>query len=134
MAFVQGFLASITLDSTDITLFTADVSLDRSKTVLNKATMNGTGFMASIPGLQSGTLSINGHVDQANLNALETTWAKGTTVTFAFEVNEGLSTDGSYAGSVTCSGLSVDTSAEGNWAFSLSGDLSGAVTYTPSSP
>jgi hypothetical protein len=55
MAFVQGFLASITLDSNDITLFTADVSLDRSKTVLNKATMNvdATGREDSPPARRS---------------------------------------------------------------------------------
>jgi len=134
MGFVQGFLATLTLDSNDITLFVTDVSFDQSKTALDKSVMDGSGDSTMIPGLQTGTMSINGHIDQANLNALETTWAKDTVVPFTLEVSEGLTTDAVWAGNLSMSDFSKSTTFDGNWAFSISGETSGAVTYTPSAP
>ncbi len=132
MGFVQGFLATLTLDTVDITLFVTDVSFDQSKTALDKSVMDSSGDSVMLPGLQTGTLSINGHIDQANLNALETSWAKDTAVAFTLEVNEGLATDAEWAGNIAMSDFTKATTFDGNWAFSISGDTSGAVTYTPS--
>ncbi len=134
MDFVQGFLAQLTLDSNVVTLVTADVSLSESKTALDKSVMDGSGVMRSIPGLLSGSLDINGHIDQANLNLLEVTWAKQTTVPFILEIAEGLGTDAVYTGNVTLTAFSRDTAADGNWAFSPSGDTSGVTVFTPSIP
>jgi hypothetical protein len=134
MAFVQGFLAELTLDTNIITLVTADVSLDESKTSLDKSVMDGTGVSQSIPGKVSGTLTINGHIDQANLNLLEVSWAKDTVVPFILTINEGLGTDGTWTGNVTLTSFTRDTAADGNWAFSLSGDTSGVTVFTPSVP
>ena len=134
MPFVQGFLAELTLDSNVITLVTADVSLSESKSALDKSVMDGSGVAQSIPGMLSGTLSINGHIDQANLNLLEASWSKDVAVNFVLEITEGLTTDGSWSGIVTLDSFSRDTSADGNWAFSLSGTTSTATIFTPSAP
>lgn len=134
MAFVQGFLAKLTLDGNIITLFVTDVSLDRSKTALDKSVMDGSGDSLMIPGLNTGTLAFNGHIDQANQNLIETTYAKDTVVPFILEVDEGLTTDATWAGDIAITEFSTNTTFDGNWAFSLSGDTSGAVTYTPSAP
>ena len=134
MAPVQGFLAVLTLDSVVITLFVTDVSLDRSKTTLDKSVMDGSGDSVMLPGLQTGTMAINGHIDQANLNALETTWAKDTVVPFILEVNEGLTTDATWSGNLSMSEFSTNTVFDGNWAFSLTGESSGAIVYVPSAP
>ena len=132
MAFVQGFLASITLDSNDITLVSTDVTLAEARTVLEKSVMDGTGASQSLPGLKSGELTMNGHVDQANLNLLETTWAKDTVVPFSMVITEGLGTDGQYAGNVAISAFEKSAGFDGNWAFSMTATTSGAVVYTPS--
>ena len=134
MGFVQGFLATLTLDTVDITLFVTDVSLDQAKTALDKSVMDGTGNSGMLPGLQTGTMSINGHIDQANLNALETTWAKDTVVAFTLEISEGLTTDAAWAGNIALTDFTKATTFDGNWAFSLSGETSGSVPYTPSAP
>ena len=134
MGFVQGFLATLTLDTVDITLFVTDVSFDQSKTALDKSVMDGTGDSQMLPGLQTGTLGINGHIDQANLNALETTWAKDTVVPFSLEVSEGLGTDAAWSGNIAMTDFTKATTFDGNWAFSISGDTSGAVVYLPSVP
>jgi len=134
MAFVQGFLAELELDSNTITLVTADVSLSESKSALDKSVMDGSGVAQSIPGMLSGSLSINGHIDQANLNLLEASWAKDIPVIFRLTITEGLATDGDWSGIVTLDSFSRDTAADGNWAFSLSGTTSGPTTFTPSIP
>ena len=133
-AFVQGFLANLKLDTNDITMVLTDVSLDESKTSLDKSVMDGTGESQSIPGKKSGSMSMNGHVDQANLNLLEASWAKQEPVVFTLEISQGLGTaDASWSGKVTLTSFTKSTSADGNWAFSLSGDTSGVVfsPYTP---
>ncbi len=134
MAFVQGFLAELELDSNVITLVTADVTFAESKTVLDKSVMDGSGFAKSIPGMVSGSLNINGHIDQANLNLLEASWAKDISVIFRLTINEGLATDGSWSGIVTLDSFSRETAADSNWAFTLSGSTSTATIFTPSIP
>ena len=134
MGFVQGFLATLTLDTVDITLFVTDVSFDESKTGLDKSVMDGTGDAVVLPGMTSGTLGINGHIDQANLNALETTWAKDTVVPFVLTVAEGLGTDAAWSGNIALTDFSKATTFDGNWAFSLSGTTSGNITYVTSVP
>ena len=134
MGFVQGFLAKLILDTVDVTLFVTDVSFDQAKTGLDKSVMDGTGDSVMLPGLSTGTLSINGHIDQANLNALETTWAKDVVVAFSLQIAEGLTTEAAWDGFIAMTDFSKSTTFDGNWAFSISGDTSGAVAYTPSAP
>jgi len=131
---VQGFLAQLTLDGTDITNTVMSTPLSRSRTILNKAVMDGSGDTQSIPGLRSGDLSVSGILSQAEHNSLEVTYAKDVPVPFILTVTEGLTTDASWAGLVTLGDLTVDPVGDGMWEFQLSGDTSGAVTYTPSAP
>ena len=134
MPFVQGFLATLTIDGNDITLFVTDVSFDQSKTALDKSVQDGTGNSVMLPGLESGTMSFNGHIDQANLNALEVSWAKDTVVAFVLVVAEGLGTDAQWSGNIALTDFTKATTFDGNWAFSISGDTSGNVAYLPSVP
>ena len=128
---VQGFLATLTLDSVDITLFVTDFAFPRTRTMLDKSVQDGTGVSASIPGKENGSLSINGIVDQINMNALELSWAKTVPVSFSFGPTEGLTTDFQYDGLVTLGDLDVNIANDDNWLFSISGDTSGVTTFTP---
>jgi len=130
--FVQGFLATITVDGVDQTLTIEQGGLTRSKSVLSKGSMDGTGFAKSIPGPVTGTLDLTGHIVQLNLNDLELAFAKDVPVAFTMTITEGLVTDAAYSGFVTLSQFDVDTSADANWAFQLQGETSGEIVYTPS--
>ncbi len=134
MAFVQGFLAKLILDSIDITLVITNLDLGRSKTSLDKSVMDGSGESTALPGMTKGTLSFDAHVDQANQNLLEVAFAKQVPVPFVLTVLEGLTTDAEWTGTVALTGMDVSTSFDGNWDVSLSGDTSGAIVYTPSAP
>ena len=131
---IQGFLASLSIDGLDITQEVMSVPLGRSKSVLNKSVMDNTGASQSIPGMESGTLSIDGFLSSVEHNALEVTWAKDVAVAFVLTADEGGSTDPSWAGFVTLSSFTVEPREDGVWQFSLSGDLSGPVVYTPAAP
>lgn len=133
LPFIQGFLATLTLDTNDITLSVTDVSLGESKTSLDKSVMDGFGESASIPGKLSGTLSISGHVEQGDLNLLQATWAKPHAVAFELLIEEGLATDSSWVGTIMLTSFNKATAADGNWSFTLAGDVFG-VTFTPSIP
>ena len=130
----QGFLATLELDGNDISLVVTDYSLDRTKTILDKSVQDRSGYSASIPGKQSGTLSLDARLDTVNLSLLEASWAKAATVPFVLEVTEGNATDASWAGELTMGDISVGGSFGDQWAVSLSGDTSGPVTFTPVAP
>ena len=134
MAFVQGFLATLLIDGNDTTPITVDFTLDRTKAELDKSAMDGTGFANSIPGLQSGTIAFSGHISQAELNVLEVSYEKDTTIAFGITIDEGLGTDAIYSGKFSFNDFSVDTSVEGNWAFTAGGPTDGLITFTPSVP
>jgi hypothetical protein len=131
---IQGFLASLTLDGNDISQQVATTPLDRTKGLLSKAVMDGSGVAQSIPGVESGTLAVSGFLSQAEHNAMELTWAKDVPVAFVLEVEEGLTTDALWTGLVTLTSFTVNPQEDGLWEFSISGDTSGATVYTPSAP
>ena len=128
----QGFLASLVLDLLDITTNVQSTPLTRTKGTLNKAVQDNSGEMQSIPGMSSGTLNVTGWLDTDEHNALEVTWAKDVAVPFVLTVAAGLTTDPGWAGDVTLTSFEVAPVEDGLWTFSLSGDTSGVVTYTPS--
>ena len=128
----QGFLANLELDGLDITTNVQSTPLTRTKGTLNKAVQDNSGEMQSIPGMSSGTLNVTGWLDTDEHNALEVTWAKDVAVPFKLTVEAGLTTDPGWSGDVTLTSFEVAPVEDGLWTFSLSGDTSGVVTYTPS--
>lgn len=129
---VQGFLANLTLDSLDITDTVQSAPFTRSKGNQNKAVMDNTGVMDSIPGVESGTLSISGFITTDEWNAMEITWAKDVPVPFVLTVAAGLTTDPGWAGNVVLTSLEVNPAEDGLWEFALDGDTSGITAFTPS--
>lgn len=135
MTDVQGFLVDLTLDGTVITARLQDLSLDRTRNVMAKATMKGDGKPTQLAGQETGTLSMNGQVDTAGQAGLETTWEKTDSVAFSLEIGDGATIDaGTYTGQVLLGSFNVSTAADGMVDFALSGDTYGAVTYTPPTP
>jgi hypothetical protein len=131
---VQGFLASLVLDSNDITLMITSYSLPRAKTILNVSVQDRSGVEVSIPGMQSGRLSIEALLDSPNLKKLEASWLKETTVTFVLTVEEGLGTDASWSGAITMGDFTVGGEFGDQWNISISGDISGVVTPVDAIP
>lgn len=131
MTDVQGFLATVTVDTVDITALLNDVSLGRSKNVMAKPTMDGSGDAIKLVGQKTGTLSVTGQVDTAGHAGLESTWAKDVKVSFSIEMGDGGTIDaGSYAGNVTLSDFQVEAATDDTWNVTLAGDTD-SIVYTP---
>jgi len=128
--FIPGFAATITIDGIDQTLVIENGGLTRTRSVLSKGSMDGTGYTKSIPGPVTGTVDINGHIDQLVLNDLETAWDKGE-VPFVMEISEGRTQDAFYTMALVLSQFNVATTEAGNWAFTLSGQTTGEIPFTP---
>ena len=128
--FVQGFLAKVIIDTADQTPITADVTLSRSKTALDKTVMDSSGVSKMLPGVVSGTLDFNGHISTAELAVLQTSHDKKVPVAFQLIITEGLTTDAEYNGLFVFSDFSVTTAADGNWAFTAGGATDGAISFT----
>jgi len=131
MSDVAGFLVTLTLDSVEITAQCNDVALARSKNVMSKPTMDGTGTPQQLVGQNTGTLSMNGQVDTAGQTGLEDTWLKQTKVEFAIDVGDGATIQaGTYEGSVSLASFDVEAAADGMWNFTLSG-ATDSVSFAP---
>lgn len=130
MTDVQGFYADITLDTETITAYCNDVSIERTKTVQTKPTMDGTGVPLKLVTQKDGTMSLNGQIDTAGHQILEATFAKDVAVAAVVAIGDGAAIDaGRYAGDVTLNGSTVAATADGTWDFTLSAD--GLLVYTP---
>ena len=93
MTDVQGFLALITLDTSDITAYLNDASFDRTKTVETKPTMDGTGIPLKLVTQKDGTLTLDGQVDTAGQSVLETIFAKDTPRPVVASMGDGATID-----------------------------------------
>ena len=131
---IQGFLSSVNIDGNDYNSITGTFTFDRTRAVLEKATMDGTAAMKTIPGITSGTISINGWVNPAEWNLVEITLAKEDVVTFAITADAGLGTDLGWSGNLSIASVNVDVDTDDAWQFTLDGETSGAWTFTPSVP
>lgn len=131
MGDVQGFLVTLTLDSTVITALCNNVYLSRAKNVMSKPTMDGTGIPINLAGSETGTLTMSGQVDTAGQTGLEATWVKSVKVAFILDVGDGAAIKaGTYNGSVTLQTFDIEAAASDAWNFTLDG-LTESVSYTP---
>ena len=134
MADIQGFYVTLTLDTNDITLYCNNLTLDRTRNVLTKPTMDGTGEPKFLGGTRVGNLSMDGQVDSDGNALLEATWAKDEAVPFTLIVGEDATiTAGSYAGEILLDGNSISVAADDSWDFSMSG-AARAIVFTAPTP
>jgi len=128
---IQGFATVIELDGNEITAYLNDASIDRTKSVMTKPTMDGTGVPLKLVTQKDGTISLNGQVDTVGQDILEATFVFDSPVSFKMElgdVESGLDA-GLYSGNVTLEGETISTSADGTFDFALTG--TGWLDYTP---
>ncbi len=132
MATVQGFLASITIDGSEVTTVVENFTLSETRGANDKQTMNGSPDGVKIPGSRSGSLSFDFTIDQAELNVLEAAWAKDEPVAFQIAIVEaGVGTNTVWDGFLSLTDFSKETVGDGIWRGSMAGDTSGAITHTP---
>ena len=130
MAFIPGYLATISVDGKAINLYSSDGSLSLTNETLDKTTL-GVTERVFIPGLQSGTMDVTMHTDTAGIVDIQTAFSSTSVVTFVFRPGElGTADAGQYSGTGILSDLTHSGAVDDNWSTTISMQLSGPVLYT----
>lgn len=130
--FIPGQLATVTINSENLTLIGSVFNLNISRNVIAKKHF-GTDDTDRISGKRDINFSANGNISAEQMGALNTLAETAAPVTFSLQIGTAsAATDaGLYSGSCIISNLTVSVDADGDWAWSLDAGAHGVVTYTP---
>ena len=130
MAFIPGYLATISVDGTAINVFSSDASLSLTNEVLDKTTL-GVPERVFITGLQSGTMDVTMHTDTAGIVSIQQAFVSTTPVTFVFRPGAlGTHDAGQYSGDAIITDQTHQGAVDDNWSTTLSLQITGVVLYT----
>ncbi len=130
MSFIQGYLATITIDGASVEIFASDATLSLTNETLDKTTL-GVSNRQYITGLQDGSIDISMHLDTVGIVAMQGAYAKTVPVTFVFRPGElGTADAGQWSGSMIITELAVPGQVDDNWQMNISGQITGSVLYT----
>jgi len=128
--FVQGYIATLTVNSTDVEIYSSDASLTLTADTLDKTTL-GVVNRQYIPGLQDGSLSISMHLDTTGVSAIQGSFGSTTPVPFVFRPGKVGGPDaGQWVGTMIITDFEIGGSVDDNWQMNINGQVTGAVTYT----
>lgn len=133
--FIPGWQSEISIMSEDLTVVGNVIGFARSRAANAKAVF-GQPYRRELGGQASGTISVSGHFSQGKAQALESIFDSPDPVDFEMQAGTpGASTDaGVWTGSLVITGYNLDSSAEGEWDWSMEATLDGAPLFTPGTP
>ncbi len=130
MSFIAGYIATLTVDGGTVEIFTSDATLSLTNETLDKTTL-GVSNRAYITGLQDGSIDISMHLDTAGIVIIQGAYDNTLPVAFVFRPGAlGVNDAGQWAGSFIMSTMDITGSVDDNWSMNISGQVTGAVTYT----
>ena len=130
MSFIAGYISTLVVDGQNVEIYSSDATLSLTNETLDKTTL-GLSNRQYITGLQDGTVNIDMHVDTASMPLLQASYASTSPVAFTFRPGElGANDAGQWAGELIIESLDINGSVDDNWSVGLSGQITGAVTYT----
>jgi len=130
MAFIQGYLATITIDGTDLNVYSSDATLSLTNETIDKTTL-GVSNRQYITGLQDGSIDISMHLDTDGIVSVQGAYDKTVPVTFVFRPGElGTADAGQWSGSMIITELAIPGQVDDNWQMNISGQVTGNVLYT----
>lgn len=133
--FIPGYMASISIDSEDLTVVGNVLSIDLTKGGLPKSVF-GQQWRNTASGQISGSISVSGHLSVEIAPLLMPLIEAETPIPIVVYMgDEGGAIDGgSNAGNIVVTGLSESADSEGEWEWTIEGELDGALVYTPPTP
>lgn len=131
--FVPGYMAEITLNVVDYTVYGNVIGVSARKATPRKPVFGSSGQRV-ISGQQTWALQLAGHVAaEGPLTAILAAFAADTPIAFTVQVGEaaGATDVGEWSGNLVLSSLEVRTDAEGEWEFSANAEIDDTPTFTP---
>ena len=132
---IPGYMSSIEIGTDDLTVVANVLGLDLAPAVLPKAVF-GQKYRNSTGGQISGSLSVAGHMTVEVLPLFLPMVESDESLDFVMYAGEegGTIDGGSFTGKIRISSLSIPSSADGEWDWSLDAEFDGPVTFTPPAP
>ena len=130
MAYLPGYIATVSVDSVVISDDASDVSYTRSTNAIG-STRLGNPENTYISGLQDATLDATLHMDTGSMAALNAAYEK--TVPVAYVVRPGalgVHDVGQWAGTGIITDYSPSGTADGEWDVAITLQGTGSVSYT----
>lgn len=132
--FIPGYLAEITIATVDYSVVGNVLGLSATKTTPRKPVF-GQKAQGVISGQEAWSMSCGGHIAvEAPIADLLAAFSLATPVAFTIAVGEtgGPGPDGgSFAGNMVLSAIDFTDDSEGEWEWSLSGEIDQAPVFTP---
>src|SRR5690606_413355 len=130
--FIPGYQATVTLNAEDITAIGNVLSLNLTKSVMNKPVF-GSPAGRSLNGQRGGTFSASGHIAAEKLAALVAMFEAEAPIDFTIQVGEasGATDGGTFTGTCNISSFTIEANADGEWDWSIQAATDGVVTHTP---
>jgi len=131
VAFIAGYISTLQIDGNNVHIYASDATLALTNETLDKTTLGVTN-RSYIPGLQDATLDIAMHLDTAGIVDIQAAYASTVPVTFTFRPGKlGAGFDaGQWDGTMIVTSLDISGSVDDNWTMNISGQVTGAVTFT----
>lgn len=131
MSYVQGYLATLTINGVQYAPDTSTAGLTKSVNTID-VTPIGVTAKQYLNGLFDGTITADTHMNTATMAAVNTAFESTTPVVFIFRpgsVAAGKDA-GSYTGSAIISNMDINGDATGEWDVALDLQISGLAPYT----
>ena len=130
MAFIPGYLATISVNGSAINIYSSDAALSLTNEVLDKTTL-GVTDRTFIPGLQTGSMDCTMHTDTAGIVDIQAAFAATSPVAFVFRPGAlGTHDAGQYSGTAIITDMTHNGAVDDNWSTTISLQVTGGVTYT----
>ena len=131
MAFVAGYIASISINGVSYEDFTSSATRSATRDALDKTKL-GQDRRTYLSGLGDATIDVQMHMDTTVAAAMEAAYEATEPVAYVFRAGALGSTDlGQYSGTGIITDFSIAGDADGEWDASFSLQGSGDYTYTP---
>lgn len=130
--FIPGYLATVTINSDDITAIGSVFRLNMSRNVINKPHF-GNAFNDKISGKRNIAFSASGNISVEQAADLQAMFDSDAPIAFSLQVGaaSGATDAGLYSGTCIVATYSIDVSGDGDFAWTIDAEASGTVTYTP---
>jgi len=131
VAFIAGYISTLQIDGKAVHIYASDATLSLTNETLDKTTL-GVSNRNYIPGLQDGSIDISMHLDTNGIVDVQAAYAATVPVTFTFRPGKlGTGFDaGQWDGTMIVTSFDIPGAVDDNWAMNISGQVTGAVTYT----
>lgn len=130
MGYIQGYIATISVDTTVVSPITSSATLALTRNAIDKTKL-GQDRVTRLSALGDANLDVQMHLDTEQMVALNDAYESTVPVAYVFRPGAlGTHDAGQYAGDCIITDMSIAGDSEGEWDVSLNAECTGQYVYT----